>query len=202
MKFVELARLADPDVAALKLVEIANSVEPVQDGRIYIELSNAPFLYEHKGSPAEYKAGSGSRRRAGLAGAVRIRDLREVYADGRGVVRLMAGPAISRVALTIALLFVCSSGSSHAQECTLQSDQYIGVLTNDGRCFPWRKRLENLIAGLPRCKPDLKGRLESPLLPEIVNGEFSSTKECVPIELLRRSTPPRPTSLDDNATKH
>ena len=94
----------------------------------------------------------------------------------------MAGPAISRMALTIALLFVYSSESSHAQECTLQSDQYIGVLTNDGRCFPWRKRQENLIAGLPRCKPDLKGRVESPLLPEIVNGEFSSTKECVPIE--------------------
>jgi hypothetical protein len=28
----------------------------VQDGRIYVELINAPFLYEHKGSPAEYKA--------------------------------------------------------------------------------------------------------------------------------------------------
>ena len=29
----------------------------MQDGRIYIELVNAPFLHEHKGSPAEYKAG-------------------------------------------------------------------------------------------------------------------------------------------------
>jgi hypothetical protein len=48
---------ADPEKAARKLVEIANSVEAVQDGRIYIELINAPFLYEHKGSPAEYKAG-------------------------------------------------------------------------------------------------------------------------------------------------
>jgi hypothetical protein len=57
MKFVEPARLADPDAAARKLVEIANSVEPVQNGHIYIELVNAPFLYEHKGSPAEYKAG-------------------------------------------------------------------------------------------------------------------------------------------------
>jgi hypothetical protein len=47
------AHLADPDVAARQLVEIANSVEAVQDGRIYIELINAPFLYEHKGSPAE-----------------------------------------------------------------------------------------------------------------------------------------------------
>ena len=42
--------------AARKLIEIANSVDAVQDGRIYIELINAPFLYE-KASPAEYKAG-------------------------------------------------------------------------------------------------------------------------------------------------
>jgi hypothetical protein len=42
--------------AARKLVEIANSVEAVQDGRIYIELINAPFLYELKASPDEYLA--------------------------------------------------------------------------------------------------------------------------------------------------
>jgi hypothetical protein len=29
----------------------------VQDGRIYIELINAPFLYQLKGTPAEYKVG-------------------------------------------------------------------------------------------------------------------------------------------------
>ena len=40
-----------------KLLEIANATEAVQDGRIYIERINGPFLYEHKGSPAEYKAG-------------------------------------------------------------------------------------------------------------------------------------------------
>jgi hypothetical protein len=39
------------------LVKIANSIEPAQDGRIFIELINWPFLSEHKGSPAEYKAG-------------------------------------------------------------------------------------------------------------------------------------------------
>jgi hypothetical protein len=48
---------ADPEKAARKLVEIANATEAVHDGRIYIELINGPFLYEHKGSPAEYKAG-------------------------------------------------------------------------------------------------------------------------------------------------
>jgi hypothetical protein len=43
-------------LAARKLVEIANTVDPVQDGRIFIELINRPFLSEHKGTPAEYKA--------------------------------------------------------------------------------------------------------------------------------------------------
>jgi hypothetical protein len=35
---------SDADKAARKLVEIANGVEPVHDGRIYIERVNAPFL--------------------------------------------------------------------------------------------------------------------------------------------------------------
>ena len=34
MKFVTNRAFADPDAAARKLVEIANSVEPVQDGHI------------------------------------------------------------------------------------------------------------------------------------------------------------------------
>jgi hypothetical protein len=37
--------------------EIANSVEAVQGGRIYIELINASMLFEHMATPAEYKAG-------------------------------------------------------------------------------------------------------------------------------------------------
>ena len=44
MKFVELSRLTDLDAAARKLVEIANAIEPAQDGRIYIELVNGAFL--------------------------------------------------------------------------------------------------------------------------------------------------------------
>jgi hypothetical protein len=55
MKFVEPSRLADPDVAARKLVEIANAVEAVQDGRIYIELVNGAFL-EAGGTPDQYRA--------------------------------------------------------------------------------------------------------------------------------------------------
>ena len=37
MKFVERQPLADPDAAARKLIEIANGIEAVQDGRIFIE---------------------------------------------------------------------------------------------------------------------------------------------------------------------
>ena len=44
MKFVSPSYFADPDAAARKLVQIANAVEAVQDGRIYIELINSPFL--------------------------------------------------------------------------------------------------------------------------------------------------------------
>jgi hypothetical protein len=29
----------------------------VQDGRIYIELINGPFLFKERGTPAEYRAG-------------------------------------------------------------------------------------------------------------------------------------------------
>jgi hypothetical protein len=57
MKFTSDHAYGDPEKAARKLVEIANSVDPAQEGRIFIELINWPFLSEHKGSPAEYKAG-------------------------------------------------------------------------------------------------------------------------------------------------
>ena len=59
MKFATDRPYADPEKAARKLVEIANAVEAVQDGRIFffIELINWPFLSELKGTPAEYKAG-------------------------------------------------------------------------------------------------------------------------------------------------
>ena len=57
MKFATDRPYADPEKAARKLVEIANAVETIQDGRIYVEQINEPLLFEHKASPAEYKAG-------------------------------------------------------------------------------------------------------------------------------------------------
>jgi hypothetical protein len=57
MKFAGNRPYANPEAAARKIIEIANSVEAVQDGRIFIELINGPMLFEHKAKPAEYKAG-------------------------------------------------------------------------------------------------------------------------------------------------
>jgi hypothetical protein len=37
MKFVTDSPFADPDVAASKIIELANGVEAVQDGHIHIE---------------------------------------------------------------------------------------------------------------------------------------------------------------------
>jgi hypothetical protein len=58
MKFAERNPFADPDAAARKLVEIANGVEAVQDGRIFIERVNEPFLAA---------GGSGEQFRTGIA---------------------------------------------------------------------------------------------------------------------------------------
>jgi hypothetical protein len=55
MKFVEPSHFTDPEPAARKLVEIANGAEAVQDGRIFVERVNRPFLAE-RGTPDRYRA--------------------------------------------------------------------------------------------------------------------------------------------------
>jgi hypothetical protein len=54
MKFVERHSFADPDAAVRRLV--AKGVEAVQDGRIFIERVNEPFLASG-GSGEEFRAG-------------------------------------------------------------------------------------------------------------------------------------------------
>jgi hypothetical protein len=63
MKFVQPHPFTNPDAAARKLVEIANGVEAVQDGRIYIERVNEPFLAA---------GGNGDQFRAGIERAVAL----------------------------------------------------------------------------------------------------------------------------------
>jgi hypothetical protein len=57
VKFAAERPFADPETAARKLLDIANSTEAGQDGRIHIEKLNGPFLFKEGGSAAEYKAG-------------------------------------------------------------------------------------------------------------------------------------------------
>lgn len=56
MKLVAERLYADPEVAARKLVELAKSIEGVQDGRIHIEKINAPFLRTLKATGPEFGA--------------------------------------------------------------------------------------------------------------------------------------------------
>jgi hypothetical protein len=57
MKYTAERPFADPEKTARKLLEIANAVEPIQNGRIHIEKINGPFLFQEGGSPADYGAG-------------------------------------------------------------------------------------------------------------------------------------------------
>jgi hypothetical protein len=67
MKLTINRRFADTDKAARRLMQHAHAFEPIQDGRIYIEKLNGPFLFGDKGTPEEYAAGSTARlRSAGL----------------------------------------------------------------------------------------------------------------------------------------
>jgi hypothetical protein len=57
LKYAATRPYADPEKAARRIIEIASTVEAVQDGRIHIEQINHPFLFKDKASPAEYGAG-------------------------------------------------------------------------------------------------------------------------------------------------
>ena len=57
MKYAADRPYSDPEKAARRLMQHAHAFEVVQDGRIYIEKINGPFLYVDRGTPAEYAAG-------------------------------------------------------------------------------------------------------------------------------------------------
>jgi hypothetical protein len=57
MKYATARPYSDPERAARRLMEHAHAFQPRHDGRIYIEKINAPFLFNDKGTPAQYSAG-------------------------------------------------------------------------------------------------------------------------------------------------
>jgi hypothetical protein len=91
VKFVERHSFADHDVAARKLVEIANVVEAVQDGRIYIERVNEPFLAAG-GSAEQFRAGIERAIALGWLWRHESGHLCEVHRQGCGAVCLMTRP--------------------------------------------------------------------------------------------------------------
>jgi hypothetical protein len=57
LKYAEARSYADPEAAARRVIEIANSIEPSPEGRIFIEKINYPMLFKDGAAPAEYWAG-------------------------------------------------------------------------------------------------------------------------------------------------
>ena len=67
MKYTTPRPWADPEVAARKLLEIANATEAVQDGRIHIEKINGPFLIQSWRQPGRIRCRNETRHRGRLA---------------------------------------------------------------------------------------------------------------------------------------
>ena len=86
MKFDEPRPYADPELAARKLIETASTIEPVQNGRIHIELVNAPFL-KAGGSADEFHRAIAKgwlvRHESGTAGPVRFDPVRRLILCSR-----------------------------------------------------------------------------------------------------------------------
>ncbi|SDJ07502.1 hypothetical protein SAMN05216338_103856 [Bradyrhizobium sp. Rc2d] len=68
MNHVEARPYADPEIAARKLVELAASIEPVQDGRIHIEKINARF--STPSTPLGASSAQASSMRSSAAGSI------------------------------------------------------------------------------------------------------------------------------------
>jgi hypothetical protein len=87
MKFTEPRPFADPEVAARKLVELANTVEALQNGRIHVEKIQRAIPVWAEGTPAEYKAGLDRAIANGWLVLARERHLRAVHAGASGPLR-------------------------------------------------------------------------------------------------------------------
>lgn len=89
-KFIEAAPLSDPETAARKLVEIANGVEPMQDGRIHIEKVKWAVSVRGQRHASPIRRRDQARDRARLDRDARVRHLHPVHAGGCGPVRVIA----------------------------------------------------------------------------------------------------------------
>jgi hypothetical protein len=133
MKFVADRAYADPETAARKLLEIANSVEPVQDGRIHIEKINSPMLHDLNASPADYKAGLDLAIEKWLAVAARERHLCKAHRVRRGAVRLTRTHPVGRRRR-------CAPTSSCSACCSARRNTPKGSATKVCCSVSWQRR--------------------------------------------------------------
>jgi hypothetical protein len=70
VKYTADRPFADPEKAAHKLLELANAVEPIQDGRIHIEKINGPFLSRKAAARPNMVPASSSPSRAAGCGCM------------------------------------------------------------------------------------------------------------------------------------
>ena len=64
MKYATARPYSDPEKAARRMLEIANSVEAIQDGRIHVEKINGPFLFRDGGAQPNTAPACSSRSNA------------------------------------------------------------------------------------------------------------------------------------------
>jgi hypothetical protein len=87
MKYATHRPYSVPEKAARRLMEHAQAFEPIQDGRIYIEKINGPFLF-CEGNARRVQRRPGACDIARLARDARERHVREAHAERRRLVRL------------------------------------------------------------------------------------------------------------------
>jgi hypothetical protein len=90
MKYATNRPYSDPEKAARRLMEHAQAFEPIQEGRIYIEKMNGPFLFGDKGTPAEYSAGLDLAIKRGWLTLHESGTYAKFTQSGASTVRLMA----------------------------------------------------------------------------------------------------------------
>jgi len=110
MKYVEANRLADLDVAARKLVEIANAVEAIQDDRLFIDAvpTRERDLFEvHACRCRDVRLMAGAQPRAARVGTKRHGTVRAADARRRPHPIILGSRWRTVIAFTTPLLFEC-----------------------------------------------------------------------------------------------
>src|SRR5882757_6712612 len=87
LKYAEARSYAAPETAALRIMEIANTIEPAQ-GKIYIELINYPMFVQGQGLSGRILDRATARDRKRLVKTARKWNLRNVHAGRGGPVRI------------------------------------------------------------------------------------------------------------------